>query len=182
MAERLDSLPAIEDAVWRELSAAPNDQQHPWRTLVLATADAQHADARLVVLRHTDTAKRRLTFFTDARAAKVRQIEAQPVGNLVAWSPALGWQLRLRAHLEVHRDGLAVSSHWARLKLSPAAHDYLSALAPGSVLDNALGARGERAHFALIVARVLSIDWLELHPEGQRRACFTGSDAVWLQA
>jgi hypothetical protein len=50
------------------------------------------------------------------------------------------------------------------------------------VLDNALGARGERAHFALIVARVLSIDWLELHPEGQRRACFTGSDAVWLQA
>jgi len=182
MAERLASLEAIERSVWRELVAAPADQQHPWRTQVLATANGERADARTVVLRHADSAKHRLTFFTDSRSPKVAQMEAQPLGTLVAWSPELGWQLRLRVQLDVQRDGLTVSSEWARLKLSPSAHDYLSALAPGSVLDNALGARGERAHFALVVASVLSIDWLELHAEGQRRACFDGRGAVWLQA
>lgn len=182
MTRRLDTLDAIERSVWEELAAAPQDAQHPWRTLVLATANGEHADARTVVLRHTDTAQRELTFFSDARAPKVVQLEAQPVGTLVTWSPALGWQLRLRVRLEVQRDGLAVSSHWARLKLSPAAHDYLSAVAPGSVLGNALGARGERAHFALIVASVQSIDWLELSAEGHRRARFADDTAAWLQA
>lgn len=182
MSERLDSLDAIRDALWRELAMAPHDAQHPWRTQVLATTDGQVADARTMVLRHTDAAQRELTFFTDARAPKVAEIEAHPIGTLVTWSPALGWQLRLRVRLEAQRDGLAVSSHWARLKLSPAAHDYLSSIAPGSVLDNALDARGERGHFALIVASVLSVDWLELHVDGRRRARFTDNEAAWLQA
>lgn len=182
MTERLSSLQAIEDAVWRELTAAPLDQQHAWRTPVLATTDGTTVDARTIVLRHTDAARRELTFFTDARAPKVAQLETHDTGTLVAWSPALGWQLRLRVQLQAHRDGLAVSSHWARLKLSPAAHDYLSALAPGSVLDNAIGARGERAHFALVVASVISVDWLELHAQGHRRARFADGEALWLQA
>lgn len=181
-AERLESLPTIEAAVWRELRAAPQDLQHPWRTPVLATTDGEVGDARTVVLRAVDAAKRRLSFFSDARAAKVAQLTTHPLGTLVHWSPALSWQLRLRVRLEAHRDGLAVSSHWARLKLSPAAHDYLSALPPGSALDSAIGARGEREHFALILAEVLSIDWLELHPQGHRRARFGDRPALWLQA
>jgi hypothetical protein len=180
--ERFDSLPLIEAALWRELAAAPHDQQHPWRTPALATTDGQIGDARTVVLRETDAAARRLTIFSDARATKVAQLRAHPLGTLVMWSPALNWQLRLRVELQVHADGLAVSSYWAHLKLSPAAHDFLSALAPGSALDNALGARGERAHFALITADVLSVDWLELHAMGHRRARFAAGTATWLQA
>ena len=182
MAERLDSLPAIEAALWRELFSAAQDAAHPWRTPVLATTDGELGDARTVVVRGVDIAQRRMTFFTDARAAKVAQLGAYPLGTLVHWSPALNWQLRVRVRLEAQADGLAVSSHWARLKLSPAAHDYLSALAPGSKLDNAIGARGERSHFALIVAEVLAIDWLELHAEGHRRARFTAGEGLWLQA
>jgi hypothetical protein len=98
------------------------------------------------------------------------------------WSESLGWQLRVRVHVDVATDGLELSSRWARLKLTPAAHDYLSAQPPGSALDSALGARGERAHFALLEARVLSIDWLELHALGHRRARFdNGSAPRWLQ-
>lgn len=179
---RLDSLPAIEAALWRELAAAPHDKQHPWRTAVLATTDGDLGDARMVVLRAVDVTKRRVTIYTDTRAGKVAQLTANPVGTLVVWSPALSWQLRLRVRLRARSEGLEVSSHWARLKLSPAADDYLSAMAPGSVLDNAVGARGERAHFALIVAEVLSTDWLELHAQGHRRARFGTGDATWLQA
>jgi len=180
--EPLDSLDAIEAAVWHELAEAAHRLQHPWRTAVLATTDGEIGDARTVVLRGTDRVAKRLTIFSDARAAKVAQLGAHPLGTLVMWSPALNWQLRLRVHLQAVTDGLAVSSQWARLKLSPAAHDYLSAQAPGSVLANALGARGDRAHFALILADVLSIDWLELHPQGHRRARFGDGAALWLQA
>ncbi len=180
--DRLESLSAIEAALWQELASAAVDPQHPWHTPVLATTDGEMGDARAVVLRGVDSVRHRLTVFTDARAAKVAQLAAHPLGTLVFWSPALGLQLRVRARLQVHHDGLAVSSQWARLKLSPAANDYLSVQAPGSVLDNAMGARGQRAHFALIVAQVQSVDWLELHAQGHRRARFAGDAGIWLQA
>jgi pyridoxamine 5'-phosphate oxidase len=182
MSARLESLQAIEAALWRELHAAPRDKQHPWRAPVLATTDGEIGDARTVILREVDQAQSTLLVYTDARAGKVAQIAQHPHGTLVMWSPALGWQLRVRVALQAVTDGLELSSRWAQLKLSPAANDYLSSQAPGDVLDSAISARGERAYFALLEARVLSIDWLELHAQGHRRARF-GNDATprWLQ-
>jgi pyridoxine/pyridoxamine 5'-phosphate oxidase len=181
---RVDSLAAIEDALWRELVRAPHDPQHPWRTPVLATTDGEVGDARTVALRAVDRASGLLVLYTDARAAKVAQIARHPLGTLVLWSPELSWQLRIRAQLSAATEGLAVSSAWARLSTTPAARDYLSSLAPGSALDTATGERGERAHFALIEAQVQSIDWLELHAtRGHRRARFdTDATPRWLQA
>lgn len=178
---RLGSLDAIEAALWRELGAAPRDKAHPWRTPVLATTDGEFGDARTVVIRGSDAEARSLLLYTDARSPKTAQITAYPLGTLLMWSPVLGWQLRLRVRLELQTDGLAASSHWARLKLAPGAQDYLSALPPGSALDSAIGARGERAHFALVEAAVQSLDWLELHADGHRRACFDTDGARWLQ-
>jgi pyridoxamine 5'-phosphate oxidase len=182
MSSRLESLEAIEAALWRELQGAPRDKQHPWRSPVLATTDGEVGDARTVILREVNAEQRTLLIYTDARAGKVTQVTAHPLGTLVMWSPALGWQLRLRIHLQTTTEGLELSSRWARLALSPAANDYLSSQAPGDALDNALAARGERAFFALLEARVLSIDWLELHAQGHRRARFSNSaPACWLQ-
>jgi pyridoxamine 5'-phosphate oxidase len=85
--------------------------------------------------------------------------------------------------VEVSTDGLELSSRWAQLKLTPAANDYLSLHAPGSALDGAMASRGERAHFALLEAKISFIDWLEIDAQrGHRRARF-GGDAtpVWLQ-
>jgi pyridoxamine 5'-phosphate oxidase len=182
MGARLETLDAIEAAVWRELLAAPRDRIHPWRTPVLATTDGDIGDARTVVVRDVDRTSATLLVYTDSRAAKVTHAARHPLGTVVMWSPALGWQLRLRVRLSVTTDGLELSSRWAQLKLTPAAHDYLSALAPGSALDGALGSRGERAHFALIEAQVQWIDWLELHEQGHRRARFdTSQPPRWLQ-
>jgi len=179
---RIESLQEIEAALWHELQAAPRDKQHPWRTPVLATTDGEVGDARTVVLRDVDHEKADLLVYTDSRAEKVLQIRKHPHGTLVMWSQPLSWQLRIRVRIDVVTDGLELSSRWTRLKLSPAAQDYLSALAPGSALDSALGARGDRTHFALLEAHVLSIDWLELHAQGHRRARFGGdATAHWLQ-
>lgn len=183
-AARLDTLPDIQDAVWRELGHAVRSKGHGWRVGVLATVDqAGAADARSVVLRDLDLQARTLLIYTDSRSPKAQQLQAQPQGMLVLWSEALGWQLRLSVSLALETSGLRVSSRWAQLKLTPAARDYLSPLAPGSVLAAANPSPPERTsrdHFAVIAARVDAVDWLELHGQGHRRARFDAAGAAWL--
>ncbi|WP_425261592.1 pyridoxamine 5'-phosphate oxidase family protein [Rubrivivax sp. RP6-9] len=183
MGTRLDDLAAIEGAVWQALEDAVRVKgaaSAQWRVAVLATRDGDEADARSVVLREIDSATRTLLIYTDARSAKLAQIAAHPQGMLVLWSEALGWQLRLRVQLQAGTDGLALASRWARIQLTPAAHDYLSPLPPGSPLAAPRPERGSRAHFAVLTARVVSVDWLELHADGHRRARFDAGGRRWL--
>ena len=183
MPQRLASLPEVEAAIWGQLDAAVADRGHAWRTPVLATTDGQAADARTVVIREVDTRNRLLLFYTDQRAAKVAHLLSHPLGTLAMWSPALNWQLRCRVRLSLEDDGLAVSSRWAHIKLSPAAQDYLSPLPPGAPLQPAAPGHDAvpRAHFAVVIAQVTAIDWLELHADGHRRALFDAGQARWVQ-
>ncbi|MFO1326927.1 MAG: pyridoxamine 5'-phosphate oxidase [Rubrivivax sp.] len=177
---RLEDLDAIERALWSELARAPRERAHGWRVGVLATTDGQSADARSIVLRDVSPAERTLVFYADSRSPKVRQIEAYPAGTIVLWSGALSWQLRLRVRLVVETAGLAVSSRWARLKMSPGAQDYLSPLPPGSALESPLPERGSREFFGVVTASIEAVDWLELHADGHRRAAFDADGARWL--
>jgi pyridoxamine 5'-phosphate oxidase len=182
MPSRIESLALIEASVWQELIQASRESDHDWHRITLATVGGDTAQARIVVLRETDAAERDLMFFTDSRSAKVAQLRANPRGTLLCWSSRLGWQLRLRASFEVETTGLKTSSRWARLKLTPAALDYLAPLPPGSPLSAiAEPERATREHFAVITARVQAIDWLELHADGHRRASFGPEGARWLQ-
>ena len=182
MTPRIDSLALIEVQLWQELRQAAEQPGHEWRTMVLATMADDEAQARSVVLREVDVDAHQLIFFTDARSAKVVQMQARPTGTVLCWSSRIGWQLRLRVHLEVQTSGLKVSSRWARLKLTPAAQDYLSPLSPGSPMtEQHAPERASRNHFAVVTARVLGIDWLELHADGHRRARFGTDGATWLQ-
>ncbi|HJV63581.1 MAG TPA: pyridoxamine 5'-phosphate oxidase [Albitalea sp.] len=182
---RLATLETIEAAVWDELAGCIADKSHPWRTPVLATVDGHgahaRADARTVVLRELDAARRELRLYGDARAAKVDQLRAAPHGTLVMWSPALGWQLRCRVILSIQTEGPEVAARWARLARTPAAQDYLSPLPPGARLDTIPAEPLAREHFAVVTARVTMIDWLELHADGHRRASFSAGRAHWLQ-
>ena len=172
MTPRIDTLELIHQACWQELGKAPRNKAHAFRVMSLATVDGDRADLRTVVLREVLPDEQTLVFFTDARSPKVAQIQRQPAGTVLAWCERLSWQLRLRVQLEVETSGLAVSSRWARLKLTPAAQDYLSPLPPGAPADHPVPERHSRDYFAVVHARVQAIDWLELHAEGHRRALF----------
>jgi hypothetical protein len=181
MNSRIESLRLIELSCWQQLERAAAQRDHPWRTMAMATTDGQIADVRSVILREVDAATRTLMFYTDVRSAKVEQLTSHPVGTVLAWSTELGWQLRLRCRFEIDHGGLAASSRWARLKLTPAAQDYLSPLAPGSMISSFDAPRAPRECFALILAQVEAVDWLELHADGHRRAAFDVRGSRWLQ-
>jgi hypothetical protein len=194
MSERLQELDEIEASVWNELEhcvaqrprpepGEPDvaERPHEWRVAVLATVDGDQADARSLVLREVDAAERRLVFYTDARSPKVRQIEQSPQGTLIFYSRELGWQLRMQVRLNVETTGLAVSSRWAKLQTRAGARDYQSVAAPGRPLDAPLSDLGVRGHFAMIEAMAEKVDWVELHPQGHRRAVFSGECSHWVQ-
>lgn len=191
MNERLATLSDIEAAVWQALEACVADKTHPWRTPVLATVDVDRADARTVVLRELDLRRRQLLIYTDERAGKVHQLLNRPHGMLVMWWPERGWQLRCRVRLALEMSGLAASSRWARIRLSPGAQDYLSPRAPGAVLPPGRAQAPaaappphppvERAYFAVIDATIETLDWLELHADGHRRAIFDVQGARFVQ-
>lgn len=191
MSERIEALAAIHAACWLQLAQAAHDRAHGWRRMGLATApratdgEAGWPEVRTVVLREVQAEQRQLVFYTDSRAAKVAQLQAQPQATALLWCPALGWQLRLRLRCAVDTGGLAVLSRWARLKLTPAAQDYLSPLTPGSAQGTAgaapAPAHEDCGHFAVVFGQVLSMDWLELHPAGHRRARFDAQgQGTWL--
>jgi pyridoxamine 5'-phosphate oxidase len=181
-APQADDLAAIQARLWAELALAAQTRGHGWRTPVLATVGGSAGcDARVVVLREADADQRELVFYTDARSPKAAQITNHPTAVMVMWSAELGWQLRLGVQLSLETSGLAVSSRWARLKMTPAAQDYLSPLAPGSPLAHPAPERGTRENFALVIATVQTIDWLSLDPAGHRRAIFDAAGARWVQ-
>ena len=181
MNTRIESLALIHQASWQALAQAARQREHPFRLMALATVDDAAADLRTVILREVEADQHRLIFFTDARSPKVAQMQAHPAGTLLVWSQALGWQLRLRVTLSVETDGLAVSSRWARLKMSPAAQDYLSPLPPGAPVQRYQPERASREQFAVVTAQVTAMDWLELHADGHRRARFDAAGlGVWV--
>ena len=179
---RIESLHLLQRACWEELTRATQEREHGWRIMTLATVESGRAEARSVILREADPTAHRLVFFTDARSPKLQQIQTHPQGTLLAWCPRLSWQIRLRVHLTRETDQHLSMSRWARLRLSPAAQDYLSPLAPGEPLSEITSEeRGSREHFAMVNAQVESLDWLELHPDGHRRALFDTEGGRWVQ-
>lgn len=182
MNARIESLSLIETSLWQQLQQAAAEHEHPWRLMTLATFDGHRPQARNVILREVAIAARELLFFTDARSPKVAQMGAYPLGSLSCWAASLGWQLRLEVKLQVSSEGPDVAMRWARLKLSPAARDYLSPLPPASpVAERYAPEPAARHHFAVVRAQVQAIDWLELHAQGHRRARFDGAGTRWLQ-
>lgn len=179
----MDELSELAARVRDELAQAVSTRGHPWRTATLATVTPEGLpDARTVVLREWDAASDSLVFFTDARSPKIAQLQHQPQAVLVLWHAGLGWQLRMTVQTQVAFDGLAVTSRWARLTMSPAAQDYLSPQVPGEALSTHSPLGVSRPHFAVVQAQVVGMDWLALSPEGHRRARLSPpSQAAWLQ-
>ncbi len=187
---RQTDLSLVEAMIWTELDRAvhsrpaPGRAAHPWRRAAFATVGEDGPEVRSIVLRDLQADRRELVFYADARSPKVAQLRADPRGQILCWSEPLGWQLRLRCRVEVATDGLDVTARWALIRHRPAAHDYLSPMAPGSPLDAPAVPQAPdrvRESFAVLTARVEAIDWLELHALGHRRARFAaGCPPQWL--
>ena len=181
---RLNAPKDILQQIWKELGRASVDRHHAWRTPVLATVDCDGSpNARTVVLRDADINQQTLCIYTDARSEKVGELTKSPRAVFAFWSARLNWQLRVRVTISVTTDGPEVHTLWQRIRQSAAAADYLALVAPGTERPDAYSSAetaGGAHHFALLNARILEMDWLELGHGGHRRARIRADTWQWL--
>lgn len=175
-------LTTLPHTLWRELELAKDDRQHAWRTPVLASIDNDGSpQARTVVLRNVNSDSQTLQFFTDCRSPKIKQMIESPKIQLIFWSNALKWQLRVSALATIETAGTTVDAAWQQVELGPTRQDYLSPLAPGDALTTELSTELSSTHnLAIITAKVNHMDWLYLDPKGHQRAEFSVEALRWL--
>ena len=170
--------------IWAQLQRASVDKHHEWRSPVFVTngqdsLQGKFPDARTVILRSVNLANKQLVFYTDSRSPKVAQLRANPNAMIVFWSKRLNWQLRVKAIIAIKMDDAETNNIWQKVKQSPSAGDYLSALAPGELLTET--ATNNQAHFAVLIATVIEMDWLALSRDGHQRAKIVDNKASFLQ-
>ncbi len=171
----------LRRSIWSELVRASERRQHEWRTPLLATFGLDGApQARTLVLREAHPETRQLQFYTDRRSQKVAELTRNPVGSLVFWSQHLDWQLRAQVVIRVEVDGPGVDAAWEHVRGSGSAADYLTPHAPGAVLVQTDRNGSEVHQLALLIARVESMDWLEVGRGGHRRARLAETGLQWL--
>jgi pyridoxamine 5'-phosphate oxidase len=175
--------------IWRYLlsGADASETRSAFTMMQLATIglDGQPR-VRTVVMRRTDRANASISFHTDLRSAKVREIAKEPrVGVVVGDWPA-GMQIRL--------DGIArvVADHSERLKIwhSSRPHTltlYRAPLASGSTIDDPEDASPSPVrdpmdgfdNFGVIDVHIRKIDFLDVSGKTHRRAQFSLEQGQW---
>ncbi len=132
-----------------------------------------------MVLRAVDPLAATLTFFADARSAKVAAIAADPRVAVVAWDPAALLQLRLRGAATIATAGPAVARYWRTVP--PAAQRaYRTVAAPGTPLAQPPAALADDvAAFAVLTVAVEAMDLLDLATDGHIRVAAYRSDGRW---
>lgn len=185
----------LELDIWQQLLRASVDKHHEWRSPVLVTNSLvendlgsdlnQWPEARTVILRSVNIALKELSFYTHSRSQIVAQINANSHVTLVFWSKRLNWQLRVKVNMRIDIDNELTKKTWLIVKQSPSVVDYLSETIPGKKLDDDLKITQKEAansvpHFALLIAKVHSIDWLALNRSGHQRAQIDGNGVTFL--
>lgn len=195
LASNLDTLGG---EIWRALEQCTSDVTHPFRAGVFGTRSSNEHALRVMVLRQANRAERALICYSDMRAAKVRHIQLHWHVQWLFFDPRENVQIRCRGCARIHHRDDVARDAWQNV---PPANrvNYCSVEPPGTEVprpdpgwpqewkERSPGAAELEAgfnHFAVIVTEVESIDWLRVHPSGNRRAGFYWDGAqfsgVWL--
>jgi hypothetical protein len=153
------------------------DRRHAFHTPTLATLGEDGAPAaRTLVLRGFDAASRTLRLHSDARAAKVAELAAEPRAALHLYDPGAAIQLRLAGRVTLHRQDSVADAAWAgsrdfsrmcyAIQPSPGTPCTVPPTAP---TDPQAG----RDAFCVLLFGMTQLEFLHLASAGHRRARFT---------
>ncbi|CAB3792410.1 hypothetical protein LMG28688_03505 [Paraburkholderia caffeinitolerans] len=185
----------IVDRVWFMLDSGANAGAHggaarsPFTMLQAATVGLDGAPkVRTIVLRGASMEGGTLTFYTDVRSEKVAELRKDSRISLVGCDLNAGIQIRLEgvarlaASLEerlalwnVSRPHSLIVYRAARTPGTPIAlpqEAYIASASPG---DSMAGFE----NFCVITVDVQKIDYLDLSPDGHKRAQFSRCSGAW---
>ncbi len=188
MTHPFDTVPTLAelyDHIWANLVRGAKDRKHGFHTSVVSTVRDGRPTGRVVVLRKAEPSTSTLLFHTDARSAKVRELQ-----------DGVGWTLYDRKRrLQVRAwgpgrvaDRALTDARWAA-SAATSRKGYLATAAPGSPVDGWTSGFPEdlsgpvvpdlerttpgRDHFAVVVTDVRRLEVLVIRRAGHIRAEFT---------
>ncbi|MBB4567687.1 pyridoxamine 5'-phosphate oxidase family protein [Rhizobium leucaenae] len=186
------NLSGIDAAAWAELEVSATGSQSGFRYVNLCSVDAfGRPQARMVVLRRADGARRLMEIHTDIRSAKWQEICAKPAVTILGFSEQSRLQLRFQGSAELHGPGSELANEaWDRL--SPWTRSTYSGGPPGENVGE-ISPTGEtngdaegRAFFGVLIFQAETMDWFQLRQAENRRAVFryddrgVPADARWI--
>jgi len=178
------NLTNLPDRIWGWLQDASGKPQNPLRTPVLATTNKFETNVRTLVLRRVDPEYRWLVCFSDVRASKVGDIRKNEQVQWLFYHPVQNVQVRATAAAMVYCQDDMAREFWNQTPLANRVN-YCATESSGTALaESGDGIPAELTrndvsetelepgynNFAAIVCEVDQFDWLQLSPEGNRRA------------
>ena len=193
------TLDAALDAAWTQLSEGVRNRRHGFHTPTLATlAPDGQPQARVMVLRRAEPARRVALFHCDVRSPKASEVRADPRAALLFYDFKNKTQVRATARAEVLTDDPDVEAAWERTRLQ-SRRCYLAPHPPTADTGDAdeppppnlpehlihrdpteEESEAGRANFAVIRCHLKTLDWLYLEHTGHRRARFEWNGERWL--
>jgi hypothetical protein len=154
-----------------ELLRSNADKKHPFRYCSLSTL-AEYPETRMVVTRKVSQ-NLELTFFTDSRTPKVKQIQANNKVTALFYHPRKRLQIRVKGIATIIGEGHTdYPNYLHQVQQSPSLRDYTTLQIPGSPLTTESVVHGTDIHFLTILVESLFLDILLLSREGHRRSAY----------
>lgn len=177
----IKTLEEILNNTWQELDRSQNDKKHPFRFGTFATLGDSFPNIRTVVLRKVEKKKFTLSFYTDFRSPKVKEVQKNPT---IAWHfyhPKEQVQLRIYGEATIIHNSEISNKIWNNLPIYGKS-DYLTQEAPSSIKkknNTPLLSIDNSEYFCVITTKVKKIDWLQLNRKGHQRAIFELIQDKW---
>lgn len=190
--EGLD-LGVFGSSVWALLHKGVEDRRHGFHYPTVATVDERgEPQARVVVLRRVDDpgvggGRACVMAHTDVRSPKASQVGHRATAAWVFYDSPCRLQVRVWGTARVEHDTPLADEQWEQTRLM-SRRCYLAPGAPGSVVNQQdpnlpltftrrdpthEESEAGRAHFAVLVTEVHSMDVLRLRHDGHARARFS---------
>jgi hypothetical protein len=183
-----EPLAQLDELIWQSMGAGARSSRHPWNEGVLSTVDVDAGGlpaprVRTVILRGVDRQSCTIDCHTDARSAKVRQLdywERKPQASWLFYSSSIKIQLRLEGTAELINDETAdeawnqtsLLSRSAYVSIEPPGlpHDGEQPPSTGDRIVTQLESERGRANFRILRTTIRRADLLYLRRSGHVRA------------
>ncbi len=164
-----------------ELKRSENDLDHPFRYFFLATHD-RFPQVRTVVKRDLDD-RLAITFFTDSRTRKVREINQNDLVSALFYHPQKKLQVRLNGKASIlAEDSLQYAGYFNQVQSGPHKKDYTTLDSPGSPrLDEAEIIYGETIHLTVIRIIPHELDVVQLGQLNHHRSHYKRDGQLWIE-
>ena len=186
----------ILEIEYNEIQKAIKDGKHEYHCFYLATIDNKAPKIRTVVLRALNKNKNTLSFHTDLRSDKVKEIQLNRNVSALFYDKKRRIQIRIRGNAQLDENSNRLKKIWSSMR-PESKLCYMGPFAPGEKLDqfqpnlpkhnaqNITTQNNKKGYenFCRVTIHLESLDWLKLEHSGHQRIYFSfneNSKPIWI--